>query len=587
MSKGVKTVIISATAIIVAAAIAIGVLLGTEAVKKNDKKDESKPTQTENITDKDDGKNIHLSSISANDYHVIAVRNDRTVIATGDNYYGQCNVQDWQNIISVAAGLQHSVGLKADGTVVATNFVEYSGEAAEPYTGQCDVEGWSDIVSVCADGNFTIGLKSDGTVVTAGEYAKKYFSEVKHWKNIIDISCNEHHVVGAKKDGTVVATSPISGEHDYGQSNVTDWSNIIDVSAGVYHTLGVKADGTVVATEIIDDPKHTRTVNMGQIDVEEWTDIVSVSTEVNHSIGLKKDGTVVFAGGTGGTVPQSNDWSDIALIEAGPLMSVGVKSDGSVVVVGNDYAAGIDELKTWTNILISYENIPVGSNPDADVTVPGEVITVHTEQPTVVQGESPTRPVVPPTNPDFATKEEISKLLTLAFGTGNFDRYSPIDQKNAALPIIGLECLYKEFFPEPELISGTPDPLDYLEYEDTGRYDYYCYDGENVDWIIRNVYGVEPNHNLYEGMDWYNGIDTYAYYYDGNYYVPYLATGWGYESLGEYEISRDESGMYSLTVELLDGFEDSFRGYMYIDAELITVDGEKIWSIHRIYKEYQ
>ena len=53
-------------------------------------------------------------------------------MATGKNDDGQCNVSDWKDIIAVSAGYHHTVGLKADGTVVATGSNSY---------GQCDVWG--------------------------------------------------------------------------------------------------------------------------------------------------------------------------------------------------------------------------------------------------------------------------------------------------------------------------------------------------------------------------------------------------------------------------------------------------------------
>jgi preprotein translocase subunit YajC len=41
------------------------------------------------------------------------------VVAVGGNDFGQCNVGGWTDIVQVAAGYSHTVGLKADGTVVA------------------------------------------------------------------------------------------------------------------------------------------------------------------------------------------------------------------------------------------------------------------------------------------------------------------------------------------------------------------------------------------------------------------------------------------------------------------------------------
>jgi hypothetical protein len=56
----------------------------------------------------------------------------------------------------VAAGGQHTVGLKSDGTVVAVGYNT---------SGQCNVNGWSDIIQASAGGFHTGGLKSDGTAV--------------------------------------------------------------------------------------------------------------------------------------------------------------------------------------------------------------------------------------------------------------------------------------------------------------------------------------------------------------------------------------------------------------------------------------
>ena len=54
-------------------------------------------------------------------------------MASGDIQYGQCQVADWTDIRAAAAGERHTVGLRADGTVVAI------GDNA---AGQCDVDDW-------------------------------------------------------------------------------------------------------------------------------------------------------------------------------------------------------------------------------------------------------------------------------------------------------------------------------------------------------------------------------------------------------------------------------------------------------------
>ena len=74
--------------------------------------------------------------MAAGDAHTVGLRADGTVVAVGENAAGQCDTGDWANIVAVAAGASHTVGLRADGTVVAV------GENA---AGQCDTGDWTQI----------------------------------------------------------------------------------------------------------------------------------------------------------------------------------------------------------------------------------------------------------------------------------------------------------------------------------------------------------------------------------------------------------------------------------------------------------
>ena len=212
-------------------------------------------------------------SISARDDHTVGLKADGTVAAVGYNEDGQCNVSGWTDIVAVAAGGNHTVGLKADGTVMAVGSNGY---------GQCDVSGWRVIVAVAAGSSHTVGLKADGTVVAVGNNYRGRCN-VSDWTDIVAISAGNRHTVGLKADGTVVAV----GWNKYGQCNVSGWTDIVAISAGSDSTVGLKADGTVVA---VGDNEY------GQCDVSDWTDIVAISVD-DHTVGLKKDGTVVAVGG--------------------------------------------------------------------------------------------------------------------------------------------------------------------------------------------------------------------------------------------------------------------------------------------------
>src|SRR4030043_2488193 len=52
-------------------------------------------------------------------YHVVGLRSDGTAVAVGHNWWGQCNIGSWRQIIQVSAGGDHTVGLKSDNTGLA------------------------------------------------------------------------------------------------------------------------------------------------------------------------------------------------------------------------------------------------------------------------------------------------------------------------------------------------------------------------------------------------------------------------------------------------------------------------------------
>jgi len=122
-------------------------------------------------------KNIAATSelqIAAGGWHTVGLREDGTVVASGRNYSGECNVGSWTDIRQVAAGGCHTVGLKEDGRVIT---------AGSNYYGQCNVQNWTDIKQVAAGVAHTVGLREDGTVVAVGDNSK---SQCNFWR-ITDI----------------------------------------------------------------------------------------------------------------------------------------------------------------------------------------------------------------------------------------------------------------------------------------------------------------------------------------------------------------------------------------------------------------
>jgi len=269
----------------------------------------------------DIGTSSPIIAISAGANHTVGLREDGTVVAVGNNDWGQCNVSDWTDIVAISTRCESNitVGLKSDGTVVARGDNEH---------GQRDVFGWTNIKEISAGWLHTVGLKSDGTVVAVGNVWGDQ-CDVSDWTDIVAVSAGSYHTVGLKSDGTVVAV----GNNDRAQCDVSDWTDVVAISAGYDYTVGLKSDGTVVATG--------RNL-YGECEVSEWRDIVAVSAGYDYTVGLKSDGTAVATGRNRYDTCEVAEWTDIEEVSAGRYHTVGLKSDGTVVATGYSYHGQCD-----------------------------------------------------------------------------------------------------------------------------------------------------------------------------------------------------------------------------------------------------
>jgi hypothetical protein len=270
--------------------------------------------------------------IAAGASHTVGLKTDGTVVATAitDPLYdhGQSDVGGWTDIIQVDAGVDHTVGLRSDGTVVATEIIDYP--FLEEF-GLSDVDSWTDIIQVAAGAWHTVGLRSDGTVVATG--LSSICEDVDSWTDIIQVAAGEYHIVGLRSNGTVVA----AGDNDYdrGQFNVDSWMDIVQVAAGWWNTVGLKSDGTVLAVGDNDS---------GQCNVDGWTHIVEVDGGALHTVGrvLYSSGgsppmiisKVVSTGWNRDYQCDVDGWTLLTQIAAGYNHTVGLKSDGTLIVVG-------------------------------------------------------------------------------------------------------------------------------------------------------------------------------------------------------------------------------------------------------------
>ena len=138
-----------------------------------------------------------IVAVAAGEFSTIGLKSNGTVVAVGLGFSEYSEIGSWRDIVAIAAKSEHNlVGLKADGTVVTNiDSVKYK------------VGNWTDIVDVAAGTDHIVGLKADGTVLAVGD--NKYGQcKVSDWENIVAVDTDNsgYATIGIKADGTVLIT---------------------------------------------------------------------------------------------------------------------------------------------------------------------------------------------------------------------------------------------------------------------------------------------------------------------------------------------------------------------------------------------
>ena len=279
-----------------------------------------------------------IVKIDASPCHSVGLKANGTVVACGLNGNKQCDVNSLDSYIyDIAVNEFDTIGLTLD-----YGQTKYCGWNGLQKVTNSDI--WKDIISVKLGKMHAVGLKNDGTVVACGDNTKGQ-CDVQNWGNIIAISAGDNHTIGLKKDGTVIAC----GDNTLGQCEVQTWTNIKSIATKINVTAGLKEDGTVVACG--DNSK-------GQCNTESWQNITDISVGYVNIAGLKDNETVVISGDNSQNQCNVEDWKGITKIVSGNYYTVGLKKDGTVVAIGwNEYGqCDTNEWKDIVDVIASYSH---------------------------------------------------------------------------------------------------------------------------------------------------------------------------------------------------------------------------------------
>jgi len=239
------------------------------------------------------------------------------VYAWGNNDAGQTKVPSkLTTAVAVAQGVEHSLALKSNGTVVGWGGND-SGQAKPP-------SGLKKVVDVAAGNYHSVALKSDGTVVAWGNGYYKQTAVPKSLKSVVAIAAGGDHVLALKSNGTVVAW----GRNEYGQTKIPKGlKNVIAIAAGDRHSLALKSDGTVVAWG---------RNSWGQRSVpKDLKKVVEIAAGTSFSIARKSDGSIVSWGSAFGLDKLPDGVTAVKAIAAGSTHVVAITKDGKAIAFGS------------------------------------------------------------------------------------------------------------------------------------------------------------------------------------------------------------------------------------------------------------
>ncbi|POM25845.1 Regulator of chromosome condensation (RCC1) repeat protein [Actinomadura rubteroloni] len=344
--------------------------------------------------------NYLRGGVAAGTNHTLDVRNDGTVRAWGANSSGQLGngtttgsatsvqVSGLTNVVrapgSVAAGQNHSLAVRADGTVWAWG-ANGSGQLGNGSTTASStpvqVSGLTGVKAVAAGLSFSLALKNDGTVWAWGDNSSGQLGngtttsasspvQVSGITDAAVIGAGYSHGLAVRADGSVKAwgansngqlgngTTTNSGTPVTvsGLSGVSTWPG--SLAGGFAHSLAVLADGTVRAWGLNNNGQlgnGTTTASSTPVTVTGLSGAATVGAGGWHSVaagtagtakawGLNANGQLGDGTTTSSTTPVSVGGSgNFAGIAAGTYHSIAVLSGGAPYTWGKNASGQVGD----------------------------------------------------------------------------------------------------------------------------------------------------------------------------------------------------------------------------------------------------
>lgn len=144
--------------------------------------------------------------------------------------------------------------------------------------GFSNVDNLTDVVGVAAGLDHSVALRANGVVAAWGSDGYQQCNPPSNLGNIVEVSAGEGFTIARRPNGTLVGW----GLNQYTQTNVPAITDATAIAAGRVHGMALRANGSVAAWGYAADGATTVPSNLGPVG--------RIAAGFYHSIALQSDG---------------------------------------------------------------------------------------------------------------------------------------------------------------------------------------------------------------------------------------------------------------------------------------------------------
>ena len=304
--------------------------------------------------------NFGVQTITSGYYSTAVLKKDGSIIAWGDNTYGECDVPasvQQTGVTTISGGFLFKSALQNNGTVIAWGDNRYgqclgTDALGNPITttplGQPVQIGGQVLTGISAIDSdawgHTVALKNTGQVIAWGSNSNGQCNvPLSALSGVTAIATGGSHSIALSGNGSVL----VWGSNEYGQCDIPidAQSGIVAIDGGRDHTVALKNNGSVVAwgagtTKLQTGGAHFNEFGQSMVPDSAMGGVQSISAGKTSSLAIKHNGSIEMWGDRGPlSVASVETYTDIAhlALSGGVTTVLALKSNGSVIAWGPDF----------------------------------------------------------------------------------------------------------------------------------------------------------------------------------------------------------------------------------------------------------